>query len=164
MPWWSPKRLLVTLTPAGTLLVANDIAADDPEFSRFNLILCNSPIITLSTISMVLQLVAYLGLFEWLAAGKYLSADIMTLLTTQLLPLVVVYNAMVNFPNVLRQSCLVVVSTYCHYYGDIPERDVFFQVKFRVSFFAFPGEAFRDEDRSHFLDLFLHACQSLKYP
>ena len=30
-------------------------------------------------------------------------------------------------PNVLRQLCLALVSSYCHYYGDIPENDVFFQ-------------------------------------
>lgn len=30
-------------------------------------------------------------------------------------------------PNVLRQTCLALVSSYCHYYGDIPENDVFYQ-------------------------------------
>merc|ERR1712057_118987 len=30
-------------------------------------------------------------------------------------------------PNMLRQSCLQLVSTGCHYYGDIPEKNVFFQ-------------------------------------
>ncbi len=30
-------------------------------------------------------------------------------------------------PNVLRQTCLALVSSYSHYYGDIPENDVFYQ-------------------------------------
>src|SRR6056297_3627740 len=33
LPWYSWKRILVTFTPAATLLIANDIAKDDPEFS-----------------------------------------------------------------------------------------------------------------------------------
>lgn len=30
-------------------------------------------------------------------------------------------------PNVLRQACLALISSYSHYYGDIPENDVFYQ-------------------------------------
>ena len=30
-------------------------------------------------------------------------------------------------PNVIRQTCLALVSSYSHYYGDIPENDVFYQ-------------------------------------
>ena len=30
-------------------------------------------------------------------------------------------------PNVIRQACLALVSSYSHYYGDIPENDVFYQ-------------------------------------
>ena len=45
-----------------------------------------------------------------------------SLATTHLLPFLLAYNITVNLPNVLRQSCLVIISTYCHYYGDIPER------------------------------------------
>ena len=129
LPWYSPKRLLVTLTPAGTLLVANDIARDDPEFSRVNLILCNSPVIVLSTAAMLVHLIASLGGGEALVKAGYLSAGMFALLSHRLLPALFLYNATVNFPNVLRQSCLVIVSTYCHYYGDIPERDVFFQTQ-----------------------------------
>lgn len=30
-------------------------------------------------------------------------------------------------PNVLRQACIALISSYSHYYGDIPENDVFYQ-------------------------------------
>lgn len=44
---------------------------DDPEFSRVNLVLCNSPVIVLSTLAMVLHLATHLGGLEALAAtGK----------------------------------------------------------------------------------------------
>ena len=111
----------MTLTPAGTLLVANDIARDDPEFSRLNLILCNSPVILVSTLAMLIHAIAHFGGGEALLAKGVLNAPTYSFLQS-LLPLLWTYNATVNFPNVLRQSCLVLVSTYCHYYGDIPER------------------------------------------
>lgn len=127
--WWSPKRLLVTLTPAGTLLVANDIARDDPEFSRVNLVLSNSPVIVLSTAAMLVHLICALGGDAALVKAGVLSAPLHAFLSQRILPALFLYNAAVNFPNVLRQSCLVIISTYCHYYGDIPERDVFFQTQ-----------------------------------
>lgn len=30
-------------------------------------------------------------------------------------------------PNIIRQTCLALISSYSHYYGDIPENDVFYQ-------------------------------------
>ncbi|GAB5030394.1 stearoyl-9-desaturase [Nannochloropsis oceanica] len=142
LPWYSPKRLLVTLTPAGTLLVANDIARDDPEFSRFNLVLCNSPVIVLSTAAMLVHLVASLGGGEALVRAGLLSEGMFAMLSHRLLPALFLYNATVNFPNVLRQSCLVIISTYCHYYGDIPERDVFFQTQILDHPFLWPLQLF----------------------
>lgn len=35
----------MTLTPAGTLLIANDIAKDDPEFSKKVLVRYNAPVV-----------------------------------------------------------------------------------------------------------------------
>ena len=43
---WNLRRILVTLTPAATLFVANDVAKDDPEFSVFHLFLANAPVVS----------------------------------------------------------------------------------------------------------------------
>jgi fatty acid desaturase len=126
LPWWNPKRILVTLTPAATLLVGPDIQRDDPSFSIVNMFLANAPTVTASSVSMIFH-----GVMAWAAAAKLLEShqpDAFALLQW-LLPYMVAYNVTINFPNVLRQSCLVVISTYCHYYGDIPEHDVYFQVR-----------------------------------
>ena len=42
---YDPRRILVTLTPAGTLLIANDIAKDDPDFSKKVLVRYNAPVV-----------------------------------------------------------------------------------------------------------------------
>lgn len=129
LPWYSWKRILVTFTPAATLLIANDIAKDDPEFSKKVLVRYNAPVIAFSTVAMVLHLLYYLGVGEALVSVGIFPPAFYAFLLRVVLPFVVVYNGTVNLPNVLRQSCLVIISTYCHYYGDIPERDVFFQTQ-----------------------------------
>ena len=45
-------------------------------------------------------------------------------------------------PNVLRQCCLVLMSSYSHYYEDIPERDVFFQNQILRNWMLFPFQIF----------------------
>ena len=129
LPWNSFKRLLVTFTPAATLLIADDIVKDDPEFSKKVLVRYNAPVIALSTVAMIVHLCHYLGVGELLVAVGVFPVGFHQALLRFLLPFLVVYNSTVNVPNVLRQSCLVIISTYCHYYGDIPERDVFFQTQ-----------------------------------
>ena len=45
-------------------------------------------------------------------------------------------------PNMLRQSCLVFISTYCHYFGDIPDKDVFFQTQILDHWCLLPFQLF----------------------
>jgi hypothetical protein len=45
-------------------------------------------------------------------------------------------------PNVLRQSCLVLMSSYSHYYGDIPDREIFFQNQILSNWMFFPFQLF----------------------
>jgi len=128
LPWYSPTRILLTVAPTFALLVISDIAKDEPEFSRWKLVECNVPLILISTISMIVQPILSFGGGEVLLQAGLLPADLLALLY-RLLPAMLLYNASVNYPNILRQSSLVIVSTYCHYYGDIPEKDVFFQTQ-----------------------------------
>ena len=46
------------------------------------------------------------------------------------------------FPNTLRQGSLQWVSTGCHYYGDIPEKNVFFQNQVLNHWIFYPLQIF----------------------
>ena len=158
--------------------------------------------IALSTLAMVLHGLAQGGALDLLAASGKAAPGLVSFLSGTLLPALVLYNATVNFPNVLRQSCLVVraglglgghvwmgagladaldqsplannptwlhqayllyqpnrpalltsppaqsplnhqvISTYCHYYGDVPERDVFFQTQILDHPLLYPFQLF----------------------
>lgn len=57
---------------------------------------------------MVLHGLAQGGALDLLAASGKAAPGLVGFLSHTLLPALVLYNATVNFPNVLRQSCLVV--------------------------------------------------------
>lgn len=111
---WGLKRILITLTPLATLLVVFDVAHD----------------------SFVNKSKPYL--YVWwgyaLNAPVFLPAHLMfvalffpQLFSDELNYYLWLGNVLVFLPNVLRQACLQFVSTACHYFGDIPEENVFFQ-------------------------------------
>lgn len=101
MPW-SVSRLLLTIFPSASVLAVPGIKRDFPEFDVWDMVLCN-PTTGLSSVVLLIHAV-----WGWPAA--------------------VVYNVCINFPNLLRQSCLVIVSTYVHYV-DIPPKDVAYETQ-----------------------------------
>eukprot|EP01090_Pellita_catalonica_P018534 TRINITY_DN6027_c0_g1_i3.p1 TRINITY_DN6027_c0_g1~~TRINITY_DN6027_c0_g1_i3.p1 ORF type:complete len:246 (+),score=41.05 TRINITY_DN6027_c0_g1_i3:94-738(+) len=52
------------------------------------------------------------------------------------------FMVILAFPLFLRQSCLVAISTACHYYGDIPAHKVFFQTQILSHWTLYPLQAF----------------------
>jgi len=126
---WSIKRILVTLTPAATLFVAHDIKKDVPDFSILGLILANAPTVGASTLSVIFH-------------GLYSINDEVFSILAPIIPFCIIYNYTLNFPNFLRQSCLIFVSTFCHYYGDIPEKDVFYQTQILDHWMLYPFQLF----------------------
>jgi len=121
------KRLLVMLTPLATPLVIFDVAKDSrgvhPELDVLNAYLVNAPgFLPPHLILAVLFFPAYVSAF-W-------------------------YNVCWNItmclflPNILRQFSLQVVSTGCHYYGDIPELNVYFQNQVLNHWIFYPFQLF----------------------
>ncbi len=46
------------------------------------------------------------------------------------------------WPNVLRHGCIVLMSSYCHYYGDIPKKDALVQCQIIRSMLLLPFQVF----------------------
>jgi fatty acid desaturase len=123
------KRLCITLSAFGAFLVMNEVAEDSrkmkssPGVSVFRTSLVNLPVL----------LPAHLALAGVLAQG--------------LIPEMwyeICWNVcmLLFFPNVVRQACLVIVSTGVHYYGDIPEKNVFYQNQVLNHWMFYPLQAF----------------------
>lgn len=109
-------RVLIAMHPIFAGRVARRLARDWPayrmaegvrtglaQFVVFGSVLFGWPLVTL---------------VELLAPGTF-SGDLRATLDLLMVLLVA--------PNVLRQTSLALVSSYCHYYEDIPEYDLFYQ-------------------------------------
>ena len=107
-------RMAVTLHPFGSILVIPPVEADTPWLDVKKMNLSSMPVATL-----------YFALSKlfFLYAGVLIAFE-------RELPHWQVVRALgvcLILPNILRQSCLVCVSNCSHYFGDIPEKSVFYQ-------------------------------------
>lgn len=112
MPWtW--KRVLVTVFASASLLLVPDIVEEYHGFDVVDMLVWNVPMSTISTSAMV---------FYWTYPA-------------------IVYNVCIGFPNILRHVCLVVITTWVHYY-DIPPKDVFYQTQIVDHLLLLPFQLF----------------------
>lgn len=108
------KRLLITITPLGVYTVILKVAADSERMNSLPVLkvirasIVNLPILVPSNL-------AFFALFFPSLLSEYYY---------NLCPQICI---ILYFPNMLRQACLQIVSTGCHYFGDIPEKNVYFQ-------------------------------------
>lgn len=108
------KRLLITLTPLASLVIAFEVAHDSyllkskPYLNVFWGYALNTPVMLPSH-----------AMFFALFFPSFFSEELNHYLWLG--------NMLLFFPNVLRQVSLQFVSTAVHYFGDIPDDNVFFQ-------------------------------------
>lgn len=107
-----------------SILVVDEIKADNKEdFDKTWLTLISIPTILPFTILLHLFL-NYVRLVNGLTFTQY---DPALLLPMWAWPYVRDLAILLILPNVLRQACLNLVASYSHYYGDIPENNIFYQ-------------------------------------
>jgi fatty acid desaturase len=109
-------RLLIAVHPIFSWAMVPGIKRADPKWHVMWGIRQSVPTFTLFGLVLLMQPV--LHLVDALAPGVT-PAGLLRIFDV----LMIVWVG----PNVLRQLCLALVSSYCHYYGDSPENDVFYQ-------------------------------------
>lgn len=108
------KRFLITISPLGSYLVIYSVAQDSKKMNS----LPGVDLIRASIVNLPVLLPGNICLLAILFP-EYVSATFYS----------IAWNVcmLLYFPNTLRQSSLQWVSTGCHYFGDIPRNNVFFQ-------------------------------------
>merc|ERR1712000_774991 len=122
-------RFLITINPLGAYLVMHQVGKDSermgsvPGISMMRTSALNLPVILPGNLCL-------LAIFfpSYVPAFWYSFAWAVCVL--------------LYFPNTLRQSSLQWVSTGCHYYGDIPEKNVFFQNQVLNHWIFYPLQIF----------------------
>jgi fatty acid desaturase len=101
------KRILASTYTLGSMFYFNKIKKDNSSFSPLRLFLSSMLVILPSTILLHLYQVSLLFGYDWYYVKTITVCWIL--------------------PNILRQTCLNIIATYSHYYGDIPPNDVRYQ-------------------------------------
>lgn len=134
---WGLLRAFVAIHPMGGLLLFRQIKLDVPEFRPWKLSLQSAP-------TYLLFLVIWESCFGYLRvrSGWTFAWDPAHLLPAAGWPIARDLAVLWAVPNVLRQTALVLMSSYSHYYEDIPERDVFYQNQILRGWAVFPLQLF----------------------
>lgn len=112
-------RLLIAVHPIFSGLVALRVRRDWPEFRAERAIRSSLP-----------QFVVFGAvLFGWplLAVLQAVAPGLVAWVPPELGETLTSLMVLLVAPNVLRQGSLALISSYCHYYADIPEHDLFHQ-------------------------------------
>jgi fatty acid desaturase len=130
-------RIFVTIHPYGGLLLFPQIKREVPDFQPLRLYLLSMPTYTL-------LFVIWESFFGYIRvqSGWTFAMDPAQLLPAWGWPWARDLTVLLVLPNVLRQSCLVFMSSYCHYYEDIPMHDVFYQNQILSNWMLFPIQMF----------------------
>ena len=125
------KRLGVVLHPQGFVRIVKDVKADagdamDLSYMNRGSLLPSTIIMVSMKLMMIASVLRFFGLIE--AEGLFTVATSMTVL--------------IIAPMILRQACLVAMSSSSHYYGDIPENNVYFQNQILNHWSLYPFQAF----------------------
>lgn len=123
------KRWLLWISPLATPIVAFDIAADCKKYNSKPFL----HVVGAYAVNLPVMLPAHI-MAVMMFFPQYLPEYVNTF---------VWYYTMFFFvPNLFRQFCLQVISTSCHYYGDIPEKNVFFQNQVLNHWICYPLQLF----------------------
>lgn len=130
-------RLFVTLHPVGGLVLLPRIRRDAPNMGAMRLFWLSLP--TFSVAFWVWE-----GFFGYmrLRSGLTIPFDPANSLPAWAWPYVRDLAVLIVIPNMLRQSSLAAISSYCHYYEDIPTADVFYQTQILRSWLLVPFQLF----------------------
>jgi len=125
------RRLGVTLHPAGFVSEIKDIKKDAKEALDLRYMNRSNMFVSLCINLMLKAYPIFIGL-------RMLNIvqldDTFALLSNFMICLF--------YPMCLRHMCLILMTTGCHYYGDIPKNDVFFQNQVLDSYWVLPFNIF----------------------
>jgi fatty acid desaturase len=126
-------RIFVALHPLGSLFLFDRIKQESKDFQPLKLFFLSLP--TYGPFLLLTYAALLYGIPGLLLGDPYL------ILPEWGWPVVRDLSILVLLPNTLRQFCLVLMSTYSHYYEDIPN-EVYFQNQILRSWYFWPLQLF----------------------
>jgi len=132
-------RLALIATPWANTMALDDIAYDNRDnWSRWGLVFTSIP----SVFSYAVMSHLFFAYLRLLAGFTFTQYDPALFLPMWAWPVVRDLGVLIVLPNLLRQSCLNIMASYCHYYGDVPAGDVFYQGQVINHWLMYPFQLF----------------------
>lgn len=132
-------RWILTLNPFSVSLILSDIQKDNTkDWNKHKLVLAAFPTI-IPFILLWHMLLSYIRLQLGWTMGAY---DPVHYLPLWLWPYVRDASVLILLPNILRQACLNLMASYSHYYGDIPQNNVYYQNQIIDHWLLYPFQLF----------------------
>lgn len=129
---WGWKRILVSLNSFWAVLLINDIKKQSPHITHASLL------------SSAFPMMVVFNAFWWgflVNSGYYLFTH-SHLISTDVSYVLNFAAVVIIGPNLLRQFCLSVISSNCHYYGDIAKGQVLKQGQVLQPWYLVPLQLF----------------------
>jgi fatty acid desaturase len=117
---WGFKRMAAAVHPFGALIMATEVGKDAAWLDVSKLNLTSAPaaaIFVALNKALAVYAVAYYLYGD--SFGPYIPA--------QYFQTILDLNILWCLPNILRGCAIILLTTCSHYYGDIPQKSVFFQ-------------------------------------
>lgn len=120
------KRMAVTIHPVGGTIVTMDIAKDCEFLNVKKMNQTSAPVVAIF-VALFKLFSVYVFLQAAVATYDAETAHVMLSRYPRLWSFAWDMNMIIVIPNILRQSSLQLMSNITHYYGDIPEKSVYYQ-------------------------------------
>jgi hypothetical protein len=114
------RRLAVSMHPFGMLIAMNDVSKDSTWLNVQKMNLSSAPVAFILFFLTKIYMV-YLGAM-WYFEDRWIEY-----LPERHWWWIRAANVCICLPNLIRQACIQTMSNTSHYYGDVPEKSVFYQ-------------------------------------
>jgi len=132
-------RWALTFYPFANVLVLDELQEDNQkDWSKHKLVFAALP----SVIPFTILWHLFMGYCRLNLGLTLTSYDPVLYLPEWGWPIVRDLSILILMPNVLRQACLNMMASYCHYYGDIPHNSVYYQNQIIDHWLMYPLQLF----------------------
>lgn len=128
-------RLVVSIHPAGAVFLIPRLRREVPDFKAWDLFVRTLPVI-------IVYVIVWRLFFGYVFSGWMHPEDPFIRYPEWGWPYVQALFTLWIAPNLLRHSSLVLMSSYSHYFGDIPSHDVFYQNQILRHWMLWPLQLF----------------------
>ena len=125
-------RWALIITPWANTMIIEDVQKDNMDnWNRWGLVFTSAP----SVVSFAIVWHLFFSYIRSMFGLTFTEYDPALYLPLWAWPIVRDLGVLIILPNILRQSCLNLMASYCHYYADVPAGDVFYQGLFLLLLF-----------------------------